>query len=82
MDSCTRTEVKMSLEEYKGVYVFAQQVDGEVSGIAYELLGKAKDLAKDLNTDVTAVLIGYNVKGLVDGLAQYGACLLYTSRCV
>ena len=38
----------MSLEEYKGVYVFAQQVDGEVSGIAYELLGKAKDLAKDL----------------------------------
>ena len=63
----------MSLEEYKGVYVFAQQVDGEVSGIAYELLGKAKDLAKDLNTDVTAVLIGYNVKGLVDGLAQYGA---------
>ena len=63
----------MNLEEYKGVYVFAQQVDGEVSGIAYELLGKAKDLAKDLNTDVTAVLIGYNVKGLVDGLAQYGA---------
>ena len=63
----------MSLEEYKGVYVFAQQVDGEVSGIAYELLGKAKDLAKDLNTDVTAVLIGYNVKGLVDGLSQYGA---------
>ena len=73
MANGTRTEVKMSLEEYKGVYVFAQQVDGEVSGIAYELLGKAKDLAKDLNTDVTAVLIGYNVKGLVDGLAQYGA---------
>ena len=50
---------KMSLEEYKGVYVFAQQVDGEVSGIAYELLGKAKDLAKDLNAEVTAVLLGY-----------------------
>ena len=48
----------MSLEEYKGVYVFAQQVDGEVSGIAYELLGKAKDLAKDLNAEVTAVLLG------------------------
>lgn len=37
----------MNLEEYKGVYVFAQQVDGEVSSIAYELLGKAKDLAKE-----------------------------------
>lgn len=63
----------MSLEEYKGVYVFAQQVDGEVSGIAYELLGKAKDLAKDLDTDVTAILLGCGVMGLADSLAEYGA---------
>ena len=63
----------MGLEEYKGVYVFAQQVDNELSGIAFELLGKAKDLAKDLNTDVTAILIGYQVKNLADELAAYGA---------
>ncbi len=63
----------MNLEEYKGVYVFAQQVDNEISSIAFELLGKAKDLAKDLNTDVTAVLIGSDVKGLADQLAEYGA---------
>ena len=50
----------MGLEEYKGVYVFAQQVDNELSGIAFELLGKAKELASDLGTDVTAVLIGYS----------------------
>ena len=64
---------KMGLEEYKGVYVFAQQVDNELSGIAFELLGKAKDLAKDLDTDVTAVLIGSEVKNLADELAAYGA---------
>ena len=63
----------MNLAEYKGVYVFAQQVDNEVSGIALELIGKGKDLAKDLDTDVTAVLIGSDVKGLVDELAEYGA---------
>lgn len=63
----------MNLEEYKGVYVFAQQVDNEISSIAFELLGKAKDLAKDLNTDVTAVLIGSGIKGLADQLAEYGA---------
>lgn len=63
----------MNLEEYKGVYVFAQQVDNEISSIAFELLGKAKDLAKDLNSDVTAVLIGSGIKGLVDQLAEYGA---------
>ena len=33
----------MNLEEYKGVYVFAQQVDNKVDSIAYELLGKAKE---------------------------------------
>ena len=38
----------MNLEEYKGVFVFAQQVDNEVSGIAFELIGEGKDLAKRL----------------------------------
>ena len=88
----------MNLAEYKGVFVFAQQVDNKISGIAFELIGKGKDLAKDLNTEVTAVLVGSGVKELADQLAEYGAdrvivvddpelkeyrtCLLYTSRCV
>lgn len=63
----------MNLEEYKGVYVFAQQVDNELNGIALELVGKGKDLAKDLGTEVTAVLIGSGVKNLADELAEYGA---------
>lgn len=63
----------MSLAEYKGVFVFAQQVDNEISSIAFELIGKGKDLAKDLGTDVTAVLVGSGVKGLADQLAEYGA---------
>ena len=63
----------MNLEEYKGVFVFAQQVDNVISNIAFELLGKAKDLANDLNTEVTAVLVGSGIKGLVDQLAEYGA---------
>ncbi len=48
-------------------------MDNQISNIAYELLGKAKDLAKDLGTDVTAVLIGSGVKELADSLAVYGA---------
>ena len=63
----------MNIAEYKGVFVFAQQVDNKLSGIALELIGKGKDLAKDLNTEVTAVLVGYEVKGLADELAAYGA---------
>ena len=62
------------IEDYKGVFIFAQQVDNKISPIALELLGKARSLAEDLdNKQVTAVLIGSDVKGLVDELAAYGA---------
>ena len=44
----------MALEEYKGVFIFAQQVDNEISNIAFELLGKGKDLAADLGTEYGA----------------------------
>ena len=63
----------MNIEEYKGVYVFAQQVDGVVGGIAFELVGEAKKLAKDLNEEVTAILIGSDIKGQADELGAYGA---------
>lgn len=63
----------MNLEEYKGVYVFAEQVDNKLSSIALELLGKARDLAADLDTKVSAVLIGHEVGALADELAAYGA---------
>ena len=63
----------MNIEEYKGVYVFAQQVDGIVGGIAFELVGEAKKLAKDLNEEVTAILIGSDIKGQADELGAYGA---------
>ena len=36
-------------------------------------MGKGKDLAKDLGTEVTAVLIGSDVMGLTKELAEYGA---------
>ena len=63
----------MNLEEYKGVYIFAEQVDGKVSNIAYELIGEGKNLAETLNTEVTAVLIGSGVKGEAAKLGAYGA---------
>ena len=63
----------MNLEEYKGVYVFAEQVDNQISNIALELLGKARELAAKLEEKVTAVLVGSDVAGLVDELAKYGA---------
>lgn len=63
----------MNTAEYKGVFVFAEQVDNVASGIGLELIGEGKRLAKDLNTQVTAVLVGANIKDQADRLAAYGA---------
>ena len=63
----------MSLEEYKGVAIFAQQVDNTLSSIAFELIGKGKELAADLGVDVTAVVLGSGIKDLATELAEYGA---------
>ena len=63
----------MNLEQYKGVFVFAQQVDNVINSIAFELIGKGKDLAEVLGCEVTAVLVGSDVKNLADELAEYGA---------
>lgn len=63
----------MNLQDYKGVFVFAQQVDSQVSGVSYELIGKAKELASELGTDVTAVLLGSGIRDLADDLAAFGA---------
>ena len=63
----------MSLEEYKGVAIFAQQVDNKLSSIAFELIGKAHELAADLGTEVTAVVLGSGIANLADELGEYGA---------
>ena len=63
----------MNLEEYKGVYVFAQQVDNKLGSIAFELVSEATRLAAPLGTQVTAVVIGQDIEPLADELAEYGA---------
>ncbi|NLJ57836.1 MAG: electron transfer flavoprotein subunit alpha/FixB family protein [Tissierellia bacterium] len=63
----------MNISEYKGVFVFAEQRDQKVQKVAYELIGKAKELAKDLDTTVTAVLLGHNMQEEAKKLCFAGA---------
>jgi electron transfer flavoprotein alpha subunit/NAD-dependent dihydropyrimidine dehydrogenase PreA subunit len=61
----------------KGVWVFAEQREGALSKVSLELLGKAQDLAGDLDQDVSALLLGHQVSGLTRTLIQYGANQVY-----
>ena len=57
----------------KGVWIFAEQREGELNRVSLELLGKARELAEELKQDVSAVLLGDGVSSLADTLFAYGA---------
>lgn len=63
----------MDKEQYKGIQVFAEQREGIVQNVAFELIGKARELADSINEKVTAVLCGYQVGHLTQELIAAGA---------
>lgn len=67
----------IDISSYKGVWVFAETEENDISSVTFELLGKARQLANDLNTYVGAVLLGYNVKNLANKLIERGADKVY-----
>ncbi|MCL1992600.1 MAG: electron transfer flavoprotein subunit alpha/FixB family protein [Spirochaetes bacterium] len=63
----------MNINEYQGIFVFIQQVDGKISGVSYELVSEARRLADARGCGVTAVILGHNIKELCGRLSKYGA---------
>ena len=57
----------------KNVYVIAEQRDGKIMKVSYELIGKARELADDLGQEVVAVLMGSGVEAVAGDLAKAGA---------
>lgn len=55
------------------VMVFVEQRSGEIQNVSLELIGRGKELADKLNSKVSAVLLGHNVKNLSEELIQFGA---------
>ncbi len=74
----TRDEVKpVDLSEYEGIWVFAEQKNNRAADVALELLGIASKLAADLETKVSAVIIGENVADNAKTLIAHGADEIY-----
>jgi electron transfer flavoprotein alpha subunit len=61
------------VSDYKGVLVYAEQRKGKVHPVAYELLGKGKELADQLGEPLYAVIIGSDVGEGAEELAARGA---------
>jgi electron transfer flavoprotein alpha subunit len=69
--------VNYDVKDYKGIWVFIEQKNGKIQSISYELLGKAQELAKKLNTQVSGVLIGHSLDDQLDELIFRGADNIY-----
>ncbi|MCI7147273.1 MAG: electron transfer flavoprotein subunit alpha/FixB family protein [Firmicutes bacterium] len=67
------------LEEYKNIWVFAEQRDGKLMNVALELIGEGYKLSRERGEDakVCAILVGNGVSGLADELYEYGADKVY-----
>ena len=65
------------IKDYKGIWVFIEQKNGRVQSVSYELLGKAQELAKKLNCQVSGVLIGNKLEDQLDELIFCGADNIY-----
>lgn len=58
--------------DYKGILVYCEHHDGKAHPVSWELVGKAKELAKETNDPVYVAVIGYNVKHLAEEALTYG----------
>ncbi len=63
----------MNIADYKGVWVFAEQREGELQKVSLELLGEGRRQADKLGVKLTALLLGGNIEGLSKTLAEHGA---------
>lgn len=57
----------------QGVMIIAEQRDGDIRKISYELVSEGKRLADASGQELTAVLLGSNIKDKAAQLGQYGA---------
>lgn len=63
----------MNIADYKGVWVFAEQREGELQKVSLELLGEGRKIADKLGVKLTALLLGHNIKDLANTLGEHGA---------
>ena len=76
-DALSMESIKQEKAEgHSGVWVFAEQRDGELKNVSYELVSEGRKLADKLGVKLSAVCIGHKV-GDIDSLISYGADKVY-----
>jgi len=62
------------------VWVYAETDGATLSDISLELLGRGRELADRLNTELVAFMVGYGIAGLAPDLIAHGADKVYVAE--
>ena len=63
----------------KGVWIVAEQRNGALRSVSFEIASVARKLADELGEEVCAVLVGSGVEGFAPELAKYGVDKVYVA---
>jgi len=63
----------VSRDEWRGVWIFIEAFEGEVSEASLQLLNPGRKIADKIKTDLVGVILGHNIKHLVNEPIYYGA---------
>ena len=66
-----------SFEQWRGVWVLVEHLEGKAQTVSWELLGVGRILAQDLGVELAAVVLGSNVDHLVGEALGHGADKVY-----
>jgi len=85
VDSCEFEAIEMpeltakeeNVGEYRGVWYFAEQRDGKIHPISFELASAGRKLADKLEVDLCGILFGHNMEAACEELIKYGTDKVY-----
>lgn len=70
---------KQDINQYKNIWVFAEQRHGKLMSVAIELVGEGRKLAAARGVELNAILLGHNVEDMAKELVSYGVQNVYTA---
>lgn len=67
----------MNFDDYRGVWVFIEEKDGQIAPVSLELLGAGRQLADKRKTELAGIIIGEGITDLSTTIFEYGADTVY-----
>jgi electron transfer flavoprotein alpha subunit len=69
--------LSVNKDEWRGIAVYVDHIEGDIHPVTYELIGKARELARVINHPVYALFIGHDICKKAEKLLKYGVDRVY-----